>query len=84
MAGGSVAWWGGLCLTQLADADLLQVLQADVRDKIDVLISVLHQHLVVLTEPQLRQPLCQVRLRKHTRTHAHTCTHAHTNARTNP
>ena len=65
--------WRWLCLTQLADADLLQVFKADVRDKIDVLISVLHQHLVVLTEAQMRQPLCQIRL--HTHTHAHTHTH---------
>lgn len=47
-------------LTQLGDANLLQVLPGDVGDEIDVLIAVLHQHLVILAEPNHGQPERQV------------------------
>ena len=58
-----------LCLTELSDADLLQIFEADVRDEVDVFIPILHQDLVVLTEAQVSQPVCQVRL-KHKQTRA--------------
>lgn len=59
-----------LCLTKLSDANLLQILQADVWDKINVFIPVLHKNLVVLTKTKVRQPVCQICL-KHTGTHKH-------------
>lgn len=64
----SLIMW--LCLTKLSDANLLQILKADVRDKVNVFIPVLHQNLVVLTKTQVRQPVCQIGL-KHTGTHKH-------------
>lgn len=60
------------CLTKLSDANLLQILQADVRDKVNVFIPVLYKNLVVLTKPKVRQPVCQICL-KHTGTHKYGC-----------
>lgn len=59
------------CLTELSDANLLQILKADVRDEVNVFIPVLHQNLVVLTKTQVRQPVCQIGL-KHTHRDAQT------------
>ena len=51
------------CLTELSDANLLQILEADVRDEVNVFIPVLHQNLVVLTQTQVRQPVCRIGLK---------------------
>lgn len=55
---------GRVCahLTQLGDAYFLQVLPGDVGDELDVLVAVLHQHLVVLAQTNGRQPLSQAGL----------------------
>lgn len=60
-----VSW----CLTKLSDANLLQIFQTDVRDKVNVFIPILHQDLVILTKTQVRQPVSQIGL-KHTKTSA--------------
>lgn len=49
-------------LTKLSDANLSQIFKADVRDKVNVLITILHEYLVVLTKAQVRQPVCQISL----------------------
>lgn len=62
-----------LCLTELSNADLLQIFKADVRDEVNVFIPILHQDLVVLTETQVSQPVCQISL-KHTQRHTNMST----------
>lgn len=49
-------------LTQLCDADLLQVLPSDVGDEVNVLITVFHQDLVILCQPNHGEPESQVSL----------------------
>lgn len=52
-----------LCLTELSNANLSQIFEADVRDKVNVLVPILHEYLVVLTKAQVRQPVSQVSLK---------------------
>lgn len=44
--------------TQLGDANLVQVLQGDVTDKVHVVITILDKSLIVLTKSNQGQPLC--------------------------
>lgn len=52
-----------MCLTEFSDPNLLQVFEADVRDKVNIFIAVLYQNLVVLAQTQVRQPVCQIGLK---------------------
>lgn len=54
------AWWHGL--TQLVDADLLQILPRQVRHDGDGVIAIVHQLFVVLGQPNGTEPVHQVSL----------------------
>lgn len=51
-------------LTQLGDADLLQILPGEVFDDADGVVAIFREFFVVLWEANGAEPLAQIRLRK--------------------